>query len=167
MKRTLACIILLLAAMPTLAGARDSLGIFERWGAFRDADTGAGRCYAIAEPARSSSGRANWRAFASVGTWPRERVRGQFHARLSRERAPGSTVYMSISERRFALVSGDADAWAQDARMDAAIIAAMRSAVRMSIEGKAKNGRRFADIYVLRGAATAMDAAALGCSGIK
>lgn len=162
MKRTLACMILLLVAVPALAGARDSLGIFEGWGAFRDAD--AGRCYAIAEPARSSSGRANWRAFASVGTWPKVRVRGQFHTRLSRERAPGSTVYLSISERRFALVSGDADAWAQDARMDAAIVAAMRSAVRMSIEGKAKNGRRFADIYVLKGAATAMDAAALGCA---
>ena len=91
-------------------------------------------------------------------------MRGQFHTRLSRERAPGSTVYLSISERRFALVSGEADAWAQDARMDAAIIAAMRSAVRMSIEGKAKNGGSFADIYVLKGAATAMDAAALGCA---
>lgn len=144
------------------AQARDSLGIFGGWGAFRDAATP--RCYAIAEPVRTSPGKAGWRAFASVGTWPKQRVRGQLHIRLSRERAQQAKVYLSIGERRFALAAGKADAWAQDARMDAAIIAAMRSAATMSIETKATNGRAFSDLYALKGAATAMDAAALGCA---
>ena len=108
---------------PAEAQARDSLGVFEQWGAFRDPQEP--RCYAIAEPTRSSSGSAKWKAFASVGNWPKRRVRGQLYVRLSRERAEGSTVYLSIGERRFALVSGESDAWAQDARMDAAIVAAM------------------------------------------
>lgn len=148
-------------ALMTLAQARDSLGVFGQWGAFRDA---AGpRCYAIAEPARTSSGKAGWRAFASVGTWPNSKVRGQLHIRLSREIKTGARVYLSISERRFALSAGKADAWAQDARMDAAIVAAMRSAATMSVESTSATGRGFSDLYILKGAATAMDAAALGC----
>jgi hypothetical protein len=148
--------------MVSPAKARDSLGVFGGWGAFRD--TAGPRCYAIAEPSRTSAGKADWRAFASVGTWPRSHVRGQLHIRLSRPLPPGTKAYLSIGERRFALVSGKADAWAQDARMDAAIIAAMRSATTMSIESSATNGRPFSDLYELKGAATAMDAAALGCS---
>lgn len=145
------------------AHARDSLGVFGRWGAFRDAQVP--RCYAIAQPTRASSGGARWSAFATVSHWPKRGVRGQFHARLSREVDPKATVYLSIGERRFALTSGRADAWSQDRRMDAAIIAAMRSSPTMSIEGKGRSGRHFSDLYVLSGAATAMDAAALGCSG--
>lgn len=146
------------------AQARDSLGVFGGWGAFRDPSTP--RCYAIAEPSRSSAGKASWRAFASVGTWPRQRTRGQLHIRLSRETAAGAKVYLSIGERRFALISGKADAWAQDARMDAAIVAAMRSTETMSVESTGTKGNRFSDLYELKGAATAMDAAALGCANV-
>lgn len=146
------------------AQARDSLGVFGGWGAFRD--PAVPRCYAIAEPSRASAGKAGWRAFASVGTWPKQRTRGQLHIRLSRETAPGTKVYLSIGERRFALVSGKADAWAQDTRMDAAIIAAMRSTATMSVESAGAKDGRFSDLYELKGAATAMDAAALGCANI-
>lgn len=146
----------------TPAWARDSLGVFDGWGAFRD--PAVPRCYAIAEPVRSSPGKGDRRAFASVGSWPARGVRGQFHVRLSRARAKDSRLYLSIGERRFALVAGEADGWAQDARMDAAIIAAMRATRTMSVEGRARGGRAFYDLYVLKGAATAMDAAALGCA---
>jgi hypothetical protein len=153
---------LLLPATP--ARAADSLGVFGGWGAFRDrgGDKGEGRCYAIAEPDRSSAGGSE-RAFAAVGSWSKNGVRGQLYLRLSRPPADGGRVYLSIGERRFALVSGAGQAWAQDARMDGAIIAAMRAATTMSVEGKARNGRGFYDLYVLKGAATAMDAAALAC----
>jgi len=40
----------LIAAFATPAQARDSLGVFESWGAFRDPSVP--RCYAIAEPVR-------------------------------------------------------------------------------------------------------------------
>lgn len=154
---------LLLACQPGTAQARDSLGVFERWAAFRDA--AIPRCHAISEPVERARGGASWRAFASVGTWPRKGVRGQLHIRLSRARAPGSAVTLSVGERRFPLVAGTADAWAPDKRADAAIIAAMRSATSMSVASLDAAGRAFADVYALRGAATAMDAAALGCAG--
>jgi hypothetical protein len=162
MSRTIALLtILLLAATPV--AARDSLGMFDRWGAFRDPATP--RCYAIARPAKREGQKSG--GFASVGTWPRQRVRGQVHFRLSRSRADKAPVMLSVGERRFTLVAGRSDAWAADPRGDAAIIAAMRSASSMSVQTSDAQGRPFADSYALRGAATAIDAAALGCARLR
>ena len=166
MRRALACLILpLVAATPAMA--RDSLGIFESWGAFRDPAAGQGepRCYAIAQPL-ARRGRAP-QGFAAGGNWPRRRVRGQVHFRLSRARAAHAPVQLSVGERRFTLVAGQVDAWAADPRADAQIIAAMRSASSMSVSSVGANGRAFADSYALRGAATAIDAAALGCARLR
>lgn len=159
MRRIVAFLPLLLLAT-TPAVARDSLGMFDRWGAFRDPATP--RCYAIARPARRDSS-----GFASVGTWPRHKVRGQVHFRLSRSRTDKAPVTLSVGERRFVLVAGRSDAWAADPRGDAAIIAAMRAASSMSVQTLDAQGRAFADSYALRGAATAIDAAALGCARLR
>ncbi|MEJ7928040.1 hypothetical protein WG908_14890 [Sphingobium sp. AN641] len=149
-------LLLLLAATP--AQARDSLGVFERWGAFRDA--GGPRCYAIAQPVSRSGARG----FATIAHWPRQRIRGQVHFRLSRARAADAAVTLNVGDRRFTLVAGATDAWAADARADAAIVAAIRSGTSMSVQTIDRAGRAFADSYTLRGAATAIDAAALGCA---
>jgi len=155
----------LLAATP--AAARESLGMFEQWGAFRDPGVSQNgpRCYAIAQPSARSGQLSG--GFASVATWPRQRVRGQVHLRLSRTRSPRAPVTLSVGERRFTLVAGQMDAWASDPRGDASIIAAMRSASSMSVQSSDANGRAFADSYALRGAATAIDAAGLGCARVR
>lgn len=154
-------IALLLALAFQASAGRQSLGVYETWGAFRDASPP--RCFAIAEPMQRPQG-ARWRGFASIATWPSEGTRGQLHVRLSRPRNPSARVTLSIGERRFELVAGTADAWAPDARTDAAVVAAIRSGRSMSIESAAANGAPFADVYPLRGAATAIDAAAVGCA---
>lgn len=159
----LAALLILMFMAATPAAARDSLGMFESWGAFRDPATP--RCYAITRPAKRG-GRVS-PGFASVGTWPRHKVRGQVHFRLSRIRADKAPVTLSIGERRFTLVAGKRDAWAADPRGDAMIIAAMRSASSMSVQTSDAQGRGFADSYALRGAATAIDAAALGCARLR
>lgn len=153
---------LLLAAAP--AFGRDSLGMFEAWGAFRD--PGTPRCYAIALPAIKRAGNMA-EPFAAVGSWPRQRLRGQVHFRLSRTRATNAPVILNVGDRRFTLVAGPADAWASDGRGDAAIVAAMRSASSMSVQTTDARGRGFADTYALRGAATAIDAAAIGCAKLR
>lgn len=153
---------LLLAAAP--AGARDSLGVFDGWGAFRDPKVP--RCHAIAQPRRAAeSGR--WQPFASVGYWPRRGIRGQVHIRLSREIARGAAIAMAVGDRRFVLSGAGADAWASDKKADAAIIAALRSATSMTVSSRAATGAAFSDVYALPGAATAIDAAALGCGRIR
>ncbi|GGB65211.1 hypothetical protein [Blastomonas aquatica] len=149
----------LFAATPLQA--RDSLGVFDGWGAFRDPQLP--RCYAIAQP-YSVRGRREYRPFASIGYWPRRGVRGQFHLRLSRAAANDETVTLAIGVRRFTLSGGGGDAWARDKAMDAAIIAAMRSAREMTAMGTGTDGKPIRDVYPLKGAATALDAAALGCA---
>jgi len=149
---------MLLSLLLALQG-RTSLGVFESWGAFRDASPR--HCFAIAEPVTRGVGDA--RPFVSVASWPRDHVHNQLHVRLSRERHEGAGVTLSIGERRFELIAGRSDAWAPDARTDAAIVSAMRGGRSMSVETLAANGAPFADVYALKGAATAIDAAALGC----
>ena len=146
-------------AMP--ASARDSLGVFGQWGAFRD--DAAPRCFAIAMPRASRLSR-DYEPFATIGSWPRKKLRGQVHFRLSRSLASRPAISLQVGRQRFALLGGGGDAWAQDRRMDAAIIAAMRSAQTMTVRATDAKGRRFADTYVLEGVATAMDAATLACS---
>ena len=148
------------AAVAGTAYARTSLGSYDGWAAFRD--DAPRRCFAIAEPSRGVGGR--WRPFASVASWPQAGARGQFYLRLGRERRAGAPVSLGIDERRFALTGSGADAWAPDPRTDAAIVAAMRSARTMSVATVAATGGGFAETYVLKGAATAIDAAALGCA---
>ena len=149
----------LLLALLSQGEGRVALGVYERWGAFRDASPR--HCFAIAEPVTRGVGPT--RPFASVATWPGDGVRNQLHVRLSRERHDGAGVTLAIGERRFELVAGSSDAWAPDARTDAAIVAAMRGGRSMSVETVGASGAPFADVYALGGAATAIDAAALGC----
>lgn len=141
--------------------AAESLGIFDGWGAFRDSAK-VSRCYAIAR-ADGQRGKAE-PAYASIGYWPGSRIRGQFYARLGRAAAPGRDIVIGIGAARFALVGEGRNAWARDARTDAAIIAAIRSASTMTIRTSDTRGNRFSDRYALKGAATAIDAAALGCA---
>ncbi len=153
-----------LAPAIALAAPRTALGIFDGWGAFRE--PGTPRCYALAAPS-ATVGRPDVKAYASVGYWPKSRIRGQFYVRLSKARAPGRDLRLTVGSRRFVLTGNGVHGWASDARMDAAIIAAMRSAPSMSVESSTGTGRTIADTYRLRGAATAIDAAALGCASIR
>jgi hypothetical protein len=160
--RALAGLLLLVAlCMPTMAYARDSLGVFGNWGAFRDPD--APRCYAIARPDRQRRG--DWEPFASVGNWPERNRRGQVHFRLRRAMQENSTPVLTIGSRRFELVGRGPDAWAANSRDDAAIVAAMRNGSSMRIEARSSRAGRFVDNYNLSGAASAIDAAAIGCAG--
>ncbi len=146
---------LLLLAAPL--SARESLGVYDGWGAFRDA--APARCYAIAK----AQGSPPAPAYATVSNWPERKVRGQLHLVLSRDiadaGAKGAAVRLTVGDQRFDLVAKGRNAWARDARDDAAIIAAMRSASRMSVSGSG-----FTDRYALAGAATAIDAATVGCA---
>jgi hypothetical protein len=157
----LACVSLGAMFLPSVTQARDALGIYGEWGAFRDARVP--RCYAIAKPAPSTLSR-DFEPFATIATWPKRNVRGQVHFRLSRTISPDRSIRLRIGDKSFDLVGGGGDAWARDAGMDAAINAAMRSAGRMTVSARDSTGRAFSNTYNLTGVATAMDAARIGCA---
>lgn len=147
----LAALLLLLVAAPL--AARESLGIYDSWAAFRDAKPA--RCYAIAK----AQGSPPAPAYATVSNWPEKKVRGAVHFVLSRAVADKGTVRLVVGTTRFTLVAKGRNAWAKDPREDAAIVAALRSAARMSVSDGG-----FTDRYTLAGAATAIDAATVGCA---
>lgn len=152
----LAALLLLLLAAPL--AARESLGVYGSWAAFRDAKPA--RCYAIAK----AQGRPPAPAYATISNWPEKKVRGALHIVLSREAADKSAVRLTVGGKRFTLVAKGRNAWASDARQDAAIIAALRSAAGMSVSATGTKGGSFTDRYTLAGAATAIDAAVVGCA---
>jgi hypothetical protein len=148
-----------IGATPVLA--KDHLGIYSDWAAFRDASVP--RCYAIAKAAPSSRQR-DFDPFATIGTWPDRNIRGQVHFRVSRNLRSGKPITLTLGKKSFTLVGGGGDAWAKNKSMDAQIVAAMRSAREMVVKATDSKGRRFSNTYALKGAATAMDAATLGCA---
>ena len=165
-------LILATLILATPAMARDSLGIFNSWAAFRD--SGVPRCYAIAEPAPNQPAPTRsdtaYQPFAAIGTWPKQGIHGALHLRLSHRVATTSAITLSINgpaSRRLRLVGGGGDAWPATPQDDAAISAALRSAASMSVTARDTTGRAFTDTYPLSGAATALDAAAIGCAAFK
>jgi hypothetical protein len=150
---------LFIAMAGAVAAQPRSLGIFGSWGAFQN----EGRCYAIAEPFEAPAALA-WHPFAAIGHWPARRGGGELHIRLSREKRPGSAVLLDIDGRSFQLLGGGRDAWAADPRADQEIQAAMRTGIDMAAETRSTDGQLVRDHYRLRGAATAMDAAAIACA---
>ncbi len=159
--RRAALVLATLAMLASPAMARSSLGIFGDWGAFRDPRLP--RCYAISKGERSKGAR-DFEPYATIGTWPRRKVRNQVHVRLSRRLASDPKVVLRVGGDSYRLTAGEADAWAVDKRMDAAIVAAMRNGSRMSVSATDRGGNRFSDEYSLAGVATAIDAATIACA---
>ncbi|MHA6718231.1 hypothetical protein ACX40Y_02150 [Sphingomonas sp. RS6] len=145
-------------ALPLPAGARETIGVYQDWAAFRD--TAPQRCFAIARPIRRTR---EGEAFVSIANWPGARVRHQIYVRLGRVRAANARVTLVVGERRFDLIAGAQDAWAPDSRTDAAVVAAIRDGRSLSIESTSARGAPFVEAYTLNGAASAIDAAALAC----
>lgn len=152
----IAALLLVAAAAGPVGAARETIGVWRGWGAFRE----PGRCFAIARPV-AAAGRTG--GFADVASWPARALRASFHAQLSRAPDPSTPVTLSVGERRFRLAARGRDVWTADGPGDRALVAALRSGRSMSIEGVGAGGRPFADVYVLAGAATAIDAATLAC----
>lgn len=153
------CLFTLLILTTSPAMARESLGVFDGWATFRDADPR--RCYAIAMPEEAEGGVRQ--PFVTISWWPQQGVRGQVHFRLRYDRGAGSDVRLHVGSKRWRLMPGTGDAWSPSARHDAYILAKIRQSGSMSISANGPKGGRFVDSYALKGAASAMDAAALGC----
>ncbi|MGB7370694.1 hypothetical protein [Erythrobacter sp.] len=149
------------ACLTAPLAAKDSLGIYSSWGAFRD--DGPVHCYAIAKPERERDSDP----FASIATYPARGVERQVHLRLSRSVSASARVRLTVGSRQFDLAANGRNAWGRDGRMDAAIVAAMRSAPTMRVAARDVGGVRFVDRYDLAGAATAIDAATVGCANRK
>jgi len=147
-------VLLMIAASAAAAPAPRIVAAAGRWAAL----AGAGQCDAASLSLLPAS-KTRLQGRASLSFDGRSR-HGQFAAALSRPVASGASVMLTIDDQPFLLVARGPGAWSRGPVQEAAIIAAMRSATRMRIEGRSERGRRFIDRYDLAGAPTAIDAAA-------
>ncbi|MBL0116524.1 MAG: hypothetical protein IPP45_14670 [Sphingomonadales bacterium] len=78
---------------------------------------------------------------------------------------PGTIVTLGIDGRRFPMVAGSAGCASAQIRgpMQQSLLPCARPAAQAHF-GDFRNGSRLVDAYMLKGAATAIDAAALGCA---
>ena len=118
---------------------------------------GAGQCDAASLSLLPAT-RTRLQGRASV-TFDGRGRHGQFAAALSQPVA-GANAMLTIDDELFLLVARGAMAWSRGPLQEAAIIAALRGATRMRIEGRSVRGLRFVDRYDPAGAPTAIDAAA-------
>lgn len=161
---TLLATLAALACLASPALSRESLGLYGGWGAFRDPMVP--RCYAIAMAEPSAMSR-DYQPYAAIGTWPKRGSRSQVHLRLSRQLSPKAPVTLRIGARRMVLTAGGGDAWPRSDTDNAAIVAAMRSAPSMTVSARDAKGRPFTNTWALPGAASAMDAALIGCAKLR
>ena len=148
-----------LVLIPVAAAGRDTLGAYHGWAAFHDPHPL--RCYAISEPQPRKTG---GQPYVDVAITPSRGTEPQLHVRLRRAHRPGSPVVLVIGGQRYRMMAKGSDVWAPDARSNAAIVARLRGDGRMRITARAVHGAWFTDAYALRGAATAIDAATIGCA---
>ena len=147
----------------SLAAAADARGTpIYAGGAWAAIDRGAA-CEALARSVRTAA-KGKVQATAGFAFSTDRRRWGEFHARLSRVPRAGSSVMLNIAGMPFLLVARGDWAWSRGPLQEQAIIAAVRTAANMRVEARDGAGRRFADLYALDGAPTAIDAAAARCA---
>jgi hypothetical protein len=122
-------------------------------------------CVALTKAVRIAA-KGKVQATAGFSFTPDRRRWGEFHARLSHMPRAGSTVILTVGEQPFLLVAGNGWAWSRGPLQEQAIIAAVRNAGAMRVDGRDVGGGRFVDRYELAGAPTAIDAAAARCASL-
>lgn len=151
--------LLMMAASATVAAAALSppariVAASGRWAAL----AGQGQCDAASlSLLPASKTRLQGRASLTFDSRSRH---GLFAAALSKPVAPTASVMLTIDDESFLLVARGLGAWSRGPAQESAIVAALRAATRMRIEGRSVRGLRFIDRYDLAGAPTAIDAAA-------
>ena len=154
---------LLVLAAVTLGGAGRGNVVFAG-GSWAAIDRG-GACEALSRSARIAE-KGKVQAVAGFSFTADRKRWGEFHARLSRQARPGSSVMLKVGEAPFLLVARGSDAWSRGPLQEQAIIAAVRGASGMRVEARDLGGARFSDPYALDGAPTAIDAAAARCASL-
>ena len=161
MRAGLAAFIATIFSLPTAADARGS--VIHARGQWAAVDHGS-VCEALSRSVRIAA-KGKVQATAGFAFTPDRRRWGEFHARLSRIPRPGSSVMLTVGSQPFLLVARGGWAWSRGPAQERAIIAALREATGMRLEGRDAGGRRFVDRYLTAGAPTAIDAAAARCAG--
>ena len=137
---------LIIVSFAAPLSARETVGTFATWAAFCDEPK---KCFAISQPVERTN-----HPFLSVAVvGPTLRVQ----AHLGRQ---ARAATLAIGDAEFTLTVSGEEAVA-DPRTSRHIIAAMREGENATLVGTSDRGSRFRHHYLLRGAPSAIDAAAV------
>lgn len=156
----------MLALATPAAGARETLGAFGDWAAFREPDNDR-KCYVVTAPNQTRASAQNIKrgqAALSIGIWP-GRNTAQVHAATGFGINPAKPVTLKIGSRSFTLLPEGESAWAENASADEAIIDALRKGTVAEVTSISQRGTQVTDRYSLKGISAALDAARSACSG--
>lgn len=147
--------VMCVAAIASPAVARENLGVFGDWGAFKD----RGACYAISAPTRGDFGKRSdpyitVSQFKSPGGEPQIMVAVGASAHSVSVRAGGQGFKPNVRNDT---------AWMPDSRGDQAMIKAFQSANSVSVDITTARGNRLTDHYSLVGFGEAWKAALAVC----
>ncbi len=147
-----AVFLILLTMLPASSQAKELVGIYGDWGAFKQGRS----CYVASAPQTVAAGRSG--AQLVVTRWARDDIQVMVSAG-----ADVRSLSLRAGAGRFSLQSRGGDAWMADAKGDAAVLAALGAASTASVEGRTARGNRVADTYPLAGFSDAWTAAQKAC----
>jgi hypothetical protein len=157
MKKQFLGLAVLFVAGPALA--KETIGVFGEWGAFRD-KRGSTVCYVVSAPVtRSGKGRAAPQLVVSI--WPRQKISAQVMAGTG---TATQSAALAVGGRSFKLsIQGDGG-WLPDRTADGQALAALAASGTATVTGRSARGNRFTDSYALAGFSDAWSAAQKACA---
>ena len=160
--------LILLGLTPVCAWAEASLGDFQEWSAFTAKENGKLVCYIVAEP-KTSRGKYKKRGqtFLLVTHRPKENSkRNRFNVvslRAGYTYKKASAVEMLIGEATFKLFTTKEWAFAENAKLDERLVAAMKRGSTLTVKGISSRGTKTTDTYSLKGFTAAYKAINKAC----
>jgi hypothetical protein len=140
------------------AWAKESLGVFGEWGAFRD-KRGSTVCYVVSAPV-ASSGKGRAAPQLVVSKWPRQNISVQVMAGTG---TVAQSASLNIGGRSFKLSTRGEGGWLPDSAGDTQAFAALAASGTAIVSGRSARGNKFNDSYALTGFSDAWAAAQKAC----
>jgi invasion protein IalB len=150
------------------ASAQQEVGVFKAWKAFTQDDPDGKLCFVASQPTDSKySQKISDRdaAFFMITSIPAKSIRNEASTIIGYPFAPNSTVTVDIDGKKFSMFTNESQgdtAWAVVEQQEA-LVAAMKSGTRMTVEGKSRRGTISTDSYSLSGVTAALDKATAEC----
>ncbi len=146
---------------------RGHLGDYRDWSTFRDIYADGTRvCYMITQPKEATADKPNVKRgaiYVMVSHWPDSQIRDQVRISGGYPYKPSSKVRAVIDGNAFDLFTEDQDAWAHDAQEDARLVGAMKSGLKLTVEGESSRGTKTVDEFSLSGFTAAHNAISKAC----
>ncbi len=160
----LAITALLGSAAPADAQKSGAIATHGDWSAFRDGPDDKPVCYMGSVP-KKEEGTYSRRGDTYILVTHRsaEKTYDVISISAGYEYQSGSQVEVEIDGQDFSLFTDGDHGWAEDAKADKALVAAMRRGSRMIVRGTSKRGTLTTDTYVLSGFTAAHKAINKAC----